>query len=168
MWCLPGTSTRASTLQSTPPAGRGYPGSQVCAALSLSGQSYALVVVLTLPLYESVGSAGTAVVTLDSAGLWTDGRYFAQAEKQLENSWTLMRMGHPDTPEIENYLLQTLPPGSKVGKIIYCRHLDWRLEGGLLEADDLRRCRPGPVPAGGLGEALRSLWTEARTDRHTQ
>ena len=30
------------------------------------------------------GSAGTAVITLDEAGLWTDGRYFLQAEQQLE------------------------------------------------------------------------------------
>ena len=30
------------------------------------------------------GSAGTAVITLKEAGLWTDGRYFVQAEKQLE------------------------------------------------------------------------------------
>ena len=32
------------------------------------------------------GSAGTVVVTLDEAGLWTDGRYFIQAENQLKNS----------------------------------------------------------------------------------
>lgn len=32
------------------------------------------------------GSAGTAVITLDEAGLWTDGRYFLQAGKQLEGT----------------------------------------------------------------------------------
>ena len=32
------------------------------------------------------GSAGTAVITKEEAGLWTDGRYFIQAEKQLEGS----------------------------------------------------------------------------------
>ena len=32
------------------------------------------------------GSAGTAVITADDAGLWTDGRYFVQAAKQLEGS----------------------------------------------------------------------------------
>ena len=32
------------------------------------------------------GSAGTAVIAKDEAGLWTDGRYFIQAEKQLEGS----------------------------------------------------------------------------------
>ena len=32
------------------------------------------------------GSAGTAVITMDQAGLWTDGRYFIQAAAQLANS----------------------------------------------------------------------------------
>ena len=40
------------------------------------------------------GSAGTVVVTLDEAGLWTDGRYFIQAEEQLKDSTIkLFRMG---------------------------------------------------------------------------
>ena len=40
------------------------------------------------------GSAGTAVITLDEAGLWTDGRYFLQADKQLEGTTiTLRKMG---------------------------------------------------------------------------
>ena len=40
------------------------------------------------------GSAGTAVVTATEAGLWTDGRYFVQAAKQLEGSgFTLQRNG---------------------------------------------------------------------------
>ena len=40
------------------------------------------------------GSAGTAVITMTEAGLWTDGRYFVQAEKQLSGSTvTLYRMG---------------------------------------------------------------------------
>lgn len=39
------------------------------------------------------GSAGTAVITENKALLWTDGRYFQQAEKQLDNTtWTLMRV----------------------------------------------------------------------------
>ena len=39
------------------------------------------------------GSAGTAVVTETDACLWTDGRYFNQAEKQLDCNWTLMKEG---------------------------------------------------------------------------
>ena len=44
------------------------------------------------------GSAGTAVVTLDKAALATDGRYFNQAEKQLDDNWTLLKQGLQDVP----------------------------------------------------------------------
>lgn len=45
------------------------------------------------------GSAGTAVITRTKAGLWTDGRYFVQAAKQLEGTTvTLYRMGEEDVP----------------------------------------------------------------------
>uniref|UniRef100_A0A224Z866 Xaa-pro aminopeptidase n=1 Tax=Rhipicephalus zambeziensis TaxID=60191 RepID=A0A224Z866_9ACAR len=37
------------------------------------------------------GSAGTAIVTEDHAALWTDGRYFLQAEQQLDSNWILMK-----------------------------------------------------------------------------
>lgn len=51
------------------------------------------------------GSAGTAVITANDARLWTDGRYFLQAEKQLDaSSWTLMRSGLPGTPTITEFL----------------------------------------------------------------
>ena len=47
------------------------------------------------------GSAGTLLVTKQEAFLWTDGRYFVQAEKQLENSGIeLMRMGQPGVPTV--------------------------------------------------------------------
>ncbi|XP_020897366.1 xaa-Pro aminopeptidase 1 [Exaiptasia diaphana] len=39
------------------------------------------------------GSSGTAIVTMQKAALWTDGRYFLQAEKQLDANWTLMKDG---------------------------------------------------------------------------
>lgn len=56
------------------------------------------------------GSAGTAVVTADDARLWTDGRYFLQAEKQLDaSSWMLMRSGLPDTPTITEFLTSLSP-----------------------------------------------------------
>lgn len=51
------------------------------------------------------GSAGTLVVTKDDARLWTDGRYFLQAESQLAGSGIkLMKMLEPDVPTIEEYL----------------------------------------------------------------
>ena len=50
------------------------------------------------------GSAGTAVVTAHEAGLWTDGRYFVQAAKQLEGSgFTLRRMDQEGVHTIEEY-----------------------------------------------------------------
>lgn len=43
------------------------------------------------------GSAGTAIVTLDSALLWTDGRYYLQASQEMDGNWTLMKDGLPST-----------------------------------------------------------------------
>ena len=62
------------------------------------------------------GSAGTAVITLDEARLWTDGRYFTQAAKQLEGSGVeLMRMAEPEVPTINEYLKSTLVEGNCLG-----------------------------------------------------
>lgn len=62
------------------------------------------------------GSAGTAVVTAGEARLWTDGRYFVQAAKELEGSgFTLMKMDEEGVPEIEQYLADTLPEGGVLG-----------------------------------------------------
>lgn len=62
------------------------------------------------------GSAGTAVITLDEAGLWTDGRYFLQAEKQLEGSNVkLMKMGQPGVPTIAEYLKEAVGKGKTLG-----------------------------------------------------
>lgn len=62
------------------------------------------------------GSAGTLVVTQKEACLWTDGRYFIQAANQLANTTvTLMKMGEPQTPSIEDYLVQAVPAGGKLG-----------------------------------------------------
>ena len=62
------------------------------------------------------GSAGTAVITLDEAGLWTDGRYFLQAGKQLEGTTiTLRKMGEPGVPTIPEYLAEALPTGGTLG-----------------------------------------------------
>ncbi len=62
------------------------------------------------------GSAGTAVITKKEAHLWTDGRYFIQAAKELEGSTVeLMKMGEPDTPELEEYLAEAIPEGGTLG-----------------------------------------------------
>ena len=47
------------------------------------------------------GSAGTAIVTSDDAALWTDGRYFLQAEKELDSNWRLVKDAVPGSPVSE-------------------------------------------------------------------
>ena len=62
------------------------------------------------------GSAGTAVVTASEAYLWTDGRYFVQAQKELTGSgFSLQKMGQEHVPDIEEYLEQVLPQGGVLG-----------------------------------------------------
>lgn len=62
------------------------------------------------------GSAGTVVITLEDAGLWTDGRYYIQAEKQLEDSGIrLFRMVDPGVPSYTEWLKAVLKEGSTVG-----------------------------------------------------
>ena len=55
------------------------------------------------------GSAGTAVVTLSDAALWTDSRYFIAAEEQLKGTpFHLMKDGLPETPSITEWLCDTI------------------------------------------------------------
>lgn len=62
------------------------------------------------------GSAGTAVITLTEAGLWTDGRYFVQAENQLKGSTvTLYRMGEEGVPKVDEFIGEKLPEGGCLG-----------------------------------------------------
>ena len=62
------------------------------------------------------GSAGTAVITLDEAGLWTDGRYFVQAENQLKDSTvTLYRMGEEGVPTVDEFVKDRLNEGGCLG-----------------------------------------------------
>ena len=62
------------------------------------------------------GSAGTLVVLKDKAALFTDGRYFIQAAKQLQGSdITLMKMGEPKVPTLEEYVRQELKEGENIG-----------------------------------------------------
>jgi len=62
------------------------------------------------------GSAGTVVVTADRAGLWTDGRYFTQAEAELAGSGVdLFKDGLPGTPSPMGWLSSVLKAGAVVG-----------------------------------------------------
>lgn len=62
------------------------------------------------------GTAGTAVITMDKVGLWTDGRYFVQAEEQLSGSEIkLYRMGEPEFPTLDEFLEEELPVDGCLG-----------------------------------------------------
>lgn len=72
------------------------------------------------------GSAGTLVVTRDKAALFTDGRYFIQAEKELEDTGIcLMKMGEPGVPALKQYLEQCMGEGETLG-----------FDGRVVMADD--------------------------------
>jgi Xaa-Pro aminopeptidase len=61
------------------------------------------------------GSSGTIVVTKDFAGLWTDSRYFIQAEDQLKGvGIELVRLKIPHTPEYLKWIEENLPDGSTI------------------------------------------------------
>ena len=62
------------------------------------------------------GSYGTAVITKDDGGLWTDGRYFFQATNELEGSGIrLMKMFVGDTPSVTEFLADVVPESGTVG-----------------------------------------------------
>ena len=71
------------------------------------------------------GSAGTAVITGEEACLWTDGRYFVQAGKQLEGTGVILqRMGQAGVPTIEEYLEKVLLEGGRLGfdgRVVNCQ-----------------------------------------------
>ncbi|MBR4275535.1 MAG: aminopeptidase P family protein [Prevotella sp.] len=96
------------------------------------------------------GSAGTAVVTLDEAALWTDSRYFLQAERELRNvngngGFSLMKEGLPETPSITEWLLRKLSVSN--GRVI-------AIDGLLLSYSEITS----------MQEALRKIGVTVRTN----
>ena len=62
------------------------------------------------------GSAGVCAVTREDAALWTDGRYFIQAAREIAGSgFRLMKMGEPGVPTLAEYLRGALPGGGTLG-----------------------------------------------------
>ncbi|KAL5380159.1 hypothetical protein DPSP01_007959 [Paraphaeosphaeria sporulosa] len=61
------------------------------------------------------GSAGYAVITHEKAALSTDGRYFNQAEKQLDSNWELLKQGLQDVPTIQEWTADQVAGGKVVG-----------------------------------------------------
>ncbi|XP_067006928.2 xaa-Pro aminopeptidase 1 [Anabrus simplex] len=72
------------------------------------------------------GSAGDAVITLEKAALWTDSRYYIQADNQLDCNWLLMKNGVVGVPSIREWITAELGRGNNVSadpKII--SYTDW-------------------------------------------
>ncbi|KXN70273.1 Creatinase/aminopeptidase [Conidiobolus coronatus NRRL 28638] len=61
------------------------------------------------------GSAGLAVITKDQAALFTDGRYFLQAEQQMDSNWTLVKQGIPGALNWYKWIAKNTAQGSKIG-----------------------------------------------------
>lgn len=100
------------------------------------------------------GSAGTLLVMKDTAGLWTDGRYFLQAEAQLAGSGiTLYRSGQPGVPTVKDFLRKEMRPGETLcfdGRCVmssYARELREILE-------------PGEVRVRGNLDLVGDIWTD--------
>ncbi|WP_240286056.1 aminopeptidase P family protein [Lawsonibacter sp. OA9] len=90
------------------------------------------------------GSSGTAVIWKDGAGLWTDGRYFLQAEEQLSGSGiTLFKMGEAGVPAVPEFLEQRMGAGECAG-----------VDGRTVSASWIRR----------LSEMLEKKGASVRTD----
>ncbi len=73
------------------------------------------------------GSAGTLVVTLDKAGLWTDSRYYLQAEEQLkDSSIELFKSGMPDVPSYIDWVASQVGDGVVVANAFLFSHKTWQ------------------------------------------
>ena len=102
------------------------------------------------------GSAGTAVVTLDRAALWTDSRYFIAAEAQLRGtSYELMKERVEGTPTIAQWLCRQLKSGDSVG-----------IDERVLTTSEVNALRPCLTSAGiGLNavDLISSIWQDRPT-----
>ena len=63
---------------------------------------------------EFTGSNGTLLVTQDNAYLWTDGRYYLQAEHELKSNIKLMKMGDKSTPTLFDFVVSNLSKNDKL------------------------------------------------------
>ena len=98
------------------------------------------------------GSAGTFLLTLEESALWTDGRYFLQAEQELAGTEIiLMKIGVSQTPDMLDWLAERLAAGARIGTDASC--ISWR-QVQQLTADSQRR---GLLFQAG-GDLLGSVW----------
>ncbi len=100
------------------------------------------------------GSNGSLVVGRTNAGLWTDGRYFIQAEKELSGSGiTLFRMQEEGVPTIEEYLVRNMKENETLGfdgRVVTASY-GRKLEKALKDKNIVIRCEK---------DVAGSLWTD--------
>ncbi|KAJ7056201.1 Creatinase/aminopeptidase [Mycena amicta] len=107
------------------------------------------------------GSAGCAIITQTEAFLFTDGRYFLQAEQQLDENWTLMKQGLPDVPTWQEFLSKKLEASSRIG-----------IDATLISATDAEALTKALKPKGSelvslSNNPVDSVWAETRPARPT-
>jgi len=100
------------------------------------------------------GSVGTVVITRNFAGLWTDSRYFLQAEEQLAGSgFELVRLKIPHTPEHIDWIREKAREGWRVG-----------VDGRLISVGNYRLLKAALEPAGARldirADLISGLWLE--------
>lgn len=89
--------------------------------------NYDIIVFYGLRLYESVFTieiSGLALITMNDARLWTDGRYFLQASQQLKGEWKLMRIG--EDPALEVWMVDVSLPKFLL-YLVSCGNVDCKL-----------------------------------------
>ena len=100
------------------------------------------------------GSAGTLVVGREVAALFTDGRYFIQAERQLEGTGvTLMRMGVAGVPTVEQYVMQLAHAGESVG-------IDFSVVSAKFAADLSDTLSNAEIALRDTGDWFETLWLD--------
>ena len=114
-------------------------------------------------LTSFTGEAGTAVVTLDKALLWTDSRYYLQAGIQLEGTTvSLMRESDLDCPKIEDWLVEegakSKQPGSTDKYTVGVNPEMWSVNGYKQLKDKLDEAGIGLKSI----DLIRPLWTDNR------
>jgi peptidase, M24 family protein len=102
------------------------------------------------------GSAGTAVVTLEDAAVWTDSRYFIAAEEQLHGTeFKLMKDGMPGTPSIAEWLAD---------KLKHTNNTEVALDGMVNTLNEVNALKEELRKLGGLTlrtnlDPLKTIWT---------
>lgn len=103
------------------------------------------------------GSAGTAVVTLEDAAVWTDSRYFIAAEEQLHGTeFKLMKDGMPGTPSIAEWLSD---------KLKHTNNTEVALDGMVNTLNEVNALKEELRKLGGLTlrtnlDPLKTIWTD--------